>query len=106
MRNTKGKKYLTADDYMLDKVLEKINQKITIEIILLILRFWLIQMINCQMILLLKMLQVNVKWYGFIYLFSIGIHYIQDETATKRHGVTRKRSTKSIKKICLERTYS
>ena len=53
----KGKKYLTVDDYISDKVLDKIKEKVKI-VNLMILRFWLIQIINCQAILLWKML-----WY-------------------------------------------
>ena len=49
-----GKKYLIVDDYMRDKLLGKIKEIIGIQKFM-ILRFSLIQMINCQMILLLKM---------------------------------------------------
>ena len=40
--------------------------------------------------------------------FLIGIHSMQGLTATTRHGVTRKRSTKKIKayRKCFERIYS
>ena len=31
------------------------------------------------------------------FIFLIGIHFMQDSTATTRHGVTRKRNTKRLK---------
>ena len=45
-----GKKVLMVDDYMLNKVLDKIKKQQKLKN-LMILRFWLIRMINCQIIL-------------------------------------------------------
>ena len=45
------KKYLIVDDCMLDKVIRKIKEAIDIKI-LMIIKYWLKQMINCSMILL------------------------------------------------------
>ena len=47
------------------------------------------------------MLLKNIYCYYIVtkysYLKKIGIHSMQDWTATMRHGVTRKRSTKRLK---------
>ena len=45
-----GKKVLMVDDYMLNKALDKIKKQQKLKN-LMILRFWLIRMINCQIIL-------------------------------------------------------
>lgn len=54
--NNRKKKYLMVHDYVLDEVLDKINNITAIcwYLICWCLRFWLIGMINCHMILLLK----------------------------------------------------
>ena len=48
-----GKKYLMVDDYMLNRVLGNFKERKSIEKLML-LRFWLLWMINCQVILLEK----------------------------------------------------
>ena len=46
---------------------------------------------------ILNMLQLlALFFYQFFFFFSIGIHSMRDWTATMRHGVTRKRSTKRL----------
>ena len=41
--------------------------------------------------------KVPLLFFFFFLIFSIGIHFMQGWTATTRHGVTRKRSTKRLK---------
>ena len=48
-----GKKYLMVDDYMLNRVLGNFKERKSIEKLML-LRFWLLWMINCHVILLEK----------------------------------------------------
>ena len=48
-----GKKYLMVDDYMLNKVLGNFKERKSIEKLML-LRFWLLWMINCHVVLLEK----------------------------------------------------
>ena len=50
-----------------------------------------------------------MKFNQNLFFFLIGIHSLQDWTATMRHGVTKKKEAQkdySIKQICLDRTYS